>query len=289
MSYSVHTVIFGYPISFVGDLLESTLPVDDAYGLCQRRQSDSNQRKGFPGTDSGRISSGKNDFRMDNKAAAAGPFAAVPAGKYHDNVLYPQHCLGFIGWLFGWVMSGGFSVLLFFIILFSLGGAVLPYIYIRSEAKKANLLRKKEVLPLVQQLKVLSRSGVGTSFNALAGIVVEDATGVLMKDIQEAVEDISRGKGRKEALLEMAEKTGSPVVKEVMEVILDAEEKELPLYGVLESIETRLLLDIETRADEIKSKDEDALALPLAGLILPANMILMVAPGIIGIKSMMTF
>lgn len=196
---------------------------------------------------------------------------------------------GFIGWLFGWVMTGEISVLLFFIVLFSLGGAFLPYIYIRSEAKKANLIRKKEVLPLVQQLKVLSRSGVGTSFNALAGIVVEDATGVLMKDIQEAVEDISRGKGRKEALLEMAEKTGSSVVKEVMELILDAEEKELPLYDVLESIETRLLLDIETRADEIKSKDEDALALPLAGLILPANMILMVAPGIIGIKSMMTF
>lgn len=196
---------------------------------------------------------------------------------------------GFFGWSFGVTLSGRISSAMAFTLAGACAGTALPYVYIRSEAQKAGATRKKEVLPLIQQLKVLSRSGVGTTFNALAAIVVEDASGVLMNDIRDAVEDISRGKGRKEALLAMAEKTGSSVVKEVVELILDAEEKELPLYGVLESIETRLLLDIETRADEIRNKDEDALALPLAGLILPANMILMVAPGIIGIKSMLSF
>lgn len=195
---------------------------------------------------------------------------------------------GFLGWSFGWILSGYLSSALTFALVVAFTGSALPYLYIRSEALKAGVLRKKEILPLIQQLKVLSRSGVGTTFNALAAIVVEEASGVLMEDIRGAIDDINRGKGRKEALLSMADITGSPVVKEVIELILDAEEKELPLYGVLESIETRMLLDIETRADEVKNKDEDALALPLAGLILPANMILMVAPGIIGIRSMIS-
>lgn len=196
---------------------------------------------------------------------------------------------GFLGWSFGRIFSGSLSSVIFFSLLGSLAGFSLPYLYLRSEAKKAGVLRKKEILPLIQQLKVLSKSGVGTTFNALAAIVVEDAEGVLMNDIKDVVDEISRGKGRQEALLSMADRTGSLVVKEVVELILDAEDKELPLYEVLESIETRLLLEIETRADELKNKDEDALALPLAGLILPANMILMVAPGVINIRTMMNF
>jgi len=181
------------------------------------------------------------------------------------------------------------SVTLPFMVCGGALGAIYPALYLDNEAKKADERRKREMLPFVQQLKILAKSGFGSSFKALASVALEDSRGLIAEDFRDALHDIERGKGRREALLGMVDKTNSPLVKEVVDLILDAEEKELPLYNVLEGIESRLIAEIETKADEMRAKDEDAMALPLAGLLLPAIMIIILAPGLINIRIILRF
>ncbi|MGQ9825532.1 MAG: type II secretion system F family protein [Desulfotomaculales bacterium] len=181
------------------------------------------------------------------------------------------------------------TILIVFTVFGGVGGAALPLFYVHQEAQKADKARKKEMLPLIQQLKVLAKSGIGTTFSSLAAVVVEDNRGVLAGDIREAMEEMSLGKNRREAILDMVERSNSRLLKEVMELILDAEEKDLPLYSVLEGVESRLINDIEVSADEAQAKAEDKMAIPLAAMLLPANLIIMIAPGLINARSLLNF
>jgi len=80
------------------------------------------------------------------------------------------------------------SITLIFCIVGGIIGAALPLIYVYQETQKADQSRTKEMLPLIQLLKVLAKSGVGTSFSALAAISLEDTRGHLAADIRDALE-----------------------------------------------------------------------------------------------------
>ncbi|NPV74321.1 MAG: type II secretion system F family protein [Pelotomaculum sp.] len=181
------------------------------------------------------------------------------------------------------------SVAIIFSVFGGIAGASLPLLYVYLEAQKADRARVREMLPLIQQLKVLAKSGLGTTFGALASIAVEDSQGVLAEDLREVLNEVSLGRSRREAILSMVDRSRSKLLREVMELILDAEDKELPLYGVLEGVESRLLNDIEVKADEATAKAEDKMAIPLAAMLLPANMLIMIAPGVISAKSLLNF
>jgi len=87
----------------------------------------------------------------------------------------------------------------------------------------------------------------------------------------------------------MVKRSRSKLLKEVMDQILDSEDKEIPLYKTLEVMESRLLKDIELKADAHQSKLEDKLAIPLAAMLVPASMIIIMAPGLINARSLLHF
>lgn len=181
------------------------------------------------------------------------------------------------------------SVVILFSVVSGFIGISLPLLYVYLEAQKADQARTREMLPFIQQLKVLAKSGLGTTFGALAAITIEDSRGMLAEDLREMTNEVSQGKSRREAIVGMVERSNSKLLREVMELILDAEDKELPLYNVLEGVESRLLNDIEVKADEAMAKAEDKMAIPLAAMLLPANMLIMIGPGVISARSLLNF
>lgn len=181
------------------------------------------------------------------------------------------------------------SIVLVISLIGGLAGWAFPLLYVYSNAQKAVARREREILPLVQQLKILAKSGVGTTFDALASVVLEDEEGFLSQDFQDALHEGVQKGNRRQAMLDMAERSGSKTVKEVIDLIIEAETKEIPLYDVLEGVETSLLNMIEVKASDAKAKAEDRMAIPLAAMLLPANMLIMIGPGLINAKAMFNF
>lgn len=169
-----------------------------------------------------------------------------------------------------------------------LGAATLPA-YIWGKAKDSREQRKRELLPLVQQLKVASATGVGTSYDALFAIADEDEESLLSYDLRLARSAAHRGASLRDTLLDAAKRTGVKEFIELIETILDAEEKHVPLYQVLAGIEERMLNDIEVAADNAESKVEDKLAVPLAAMLFPAYIIVIVGPGMLNVSKAFTF
>ena len=181
------------------------------------------------------------------------------------------------------------SIVLVITLIGGLAGGAFPILYVYTQAEKAIAQREREVLPLIQQLKILAKSGVGTTFNALASVVVEDEDSLLSRDFREAIHQGVQTGDRRKALIDMIPRTGSKTVKEVVGLILEAEAKEIPLYDVLEGLETTLLNDIDVKASDAQAKAEDRMAIPLAAFLLPANLLIIIGPGILNAKAIFNF
>lgn len=169
-----------------------------------------------------------------------------------------------------------------------LGAAALPG-YVWEKAKESRAQRKRELLPVVQQLKVASATGVGTSYDALFAIASEDMESLLAYDLRQARDAAGRGASLREALLEAAKRTGVKEFVELIETILDAEEKHVPLYQVLSGIEERMLNDIEVAASNAEAATDDKLAIPLAAMLFPAYIIVLVGPGMLKVGEAFKF
>lgn len=169
-----------------------------------------------------------------------------------------------------------------------LGAAALPA-YIWEKAKESREQRKRELLPLVQQLKVASASGVGTSYDALFAIADEDYDSLLAYDLRQARAAAGRGDSLSDTLPEVADRSGVKEFVELIETILDAEEKHVPLYKVLAGIENRMLNEIEVAASNAEAKSDDKLAIPLAAMLFPAYIIIIVGPGLLNVSKAFKF
>lgn len=169
-----------------------------------------------------------------------------------------------------------------------LGAAALPG-YIWGKAKESCEQRKRELLPMVQQLKVASATGVGTSYDALFSIADEDVESLLAYDLRQARDAVVRGFPLRDSLLDVAKRTGVKEFIELIETILDAEEKHVPLHQVLAGIEERMLNGIEVAAANAESKTDDKLAVPLAAMLFPAYIIIIVGPGMLKVGEAFRF
>jgi len=174
--------------------------------------------------------------------------------------------------------------LLFGALVFSI-----PIIYVSTTAGERLAKADREYLPLLMLMKTLSNTSAGNSFDALAMAAIEDSGGVLAGELSRAFSRVSRGVDKEVALMEAAQRVGLEDFTRFIDAVIEADKKGTHLVNVLEQLIGTAFHNIDILTTKKKGSSDRLLAIPLAGMILPASAIIMIGPGAIAAMQAMTF
>jgi tight adherence protein C len=223
------------------------------------------------------------DFRrgLDRQIALAGDYLGLLAEEYVALSLVSFVLgLGF-GIVFGWVAE---SVTVF-AILGAAFGSLVPYLQVSGEAQR----RIKEVgrgLPYVIDLMALAMSA-GLDFPGAVRQVVEKSSNPddpLTEELGRLLNELSLGRTRKQALLDLMARAPAPAVTEFVTALVQAEERGNPVSEVLQIQAGVSRMRRTVAAEESAAKAGVKMVLPLF-LLFGSIMLLVMGPMLLKLAS----
>jgi len=162
-------------------------------------------------------------------------------------------------------------------------GYLLPVIWLGSkiQARKAEILR---ALPDALDLLTISVEA-GLGFDAALAKVVEKWDNALTREFARVLAEIQVGRLRRQALRDMAERVDVPELKSFIAAVIQADQLGASIGRTLHVQAAQMRLKRRQRAEEMARKAPIKMLLPLAFLILPALMIVIMGPAVISIKN----
>lgn len=171
-------------------------------------------------------------------------------------------------------------------LLFGLGGAAFagygPRIWVLGRIKR----RQKEIwrsLPDAFDLitaSVEAGLGVDASFTR----VIEKVSGPLAEELTRTMREISMGRSRREAFLDMADRTGVDELRSLINAIVQAEQMGISIGTVIRVQTGVIRTKRRQRAEEQAFKAPIKMVFPLVFFIFPAIMVVIGGPAIIQMK-----
>lgn len=218
--------------------------------------------------------------RLDRQIGLAGDYYGLTADEFLALSVVSTFAGAALGAVVGWMLGFGEMMV---IVGTMLGGAT-PYLQITGIAQE----RLKSIgrgLPYVIDLMALSM-GAGLDFPGAVRQVVEKSSNPddpLVEEFTLILQTINLGRTRKEALLEFARRAPVDAVTEVVNALIQAEERGNPVAEVLAIQATVSRTRRSVRAEEMAAKAGVQLVMPLM-LVFLCIMGLLLGPALMNIS-----
>lgn len=174
-----------------------------------------------------------------------------------------------------------------FIYLFAaLLGYRLPYGFIQGKAK-ARQHEIQKALPFTLDLISISVEA-GMAFDGAMQIVMEKSKGPMADELNLTLREIRLGKGRNEALTDMAERVGIDDLKSFVTAVTYIARLGGSLVDVIRIQAQAMRIKRRQRAEEKAMKTPVKIMIPLVFFIFPSMFIVILGPAIISIMQSMT-
>jgi tight adherence protein C len=157
----------------------------------------------------------------------------------------------------------------------------IPDLLLREWAAERERNVEVQLADVIDYLAILTEAGL--SFEAAIEVLVADTGGPTADQMALVLRDLQHGLPRADALRGLERRTDSPVLRELTEATVDAEENGLPMQTLLHAHarrarEQRALGD-ESRANRLGLR----LVVPVVVCVVPALLIVMAGPAILHI------
>ena len=181
------------------------------------------------------------------------------------------------------LLNGG-SVSYFFLLVFSIPfGFFLPDILLVNRVEKRKELISEKLPEAIDLLSMCVSSGLAFS-NALSK-VSEMQKGPVSAEFMRVNTQVQIGQARSEALLEMAERTGSKPMLRFVNAVVQVDRYGIPISGALREQAIEMRAERRSLAREKGQKVPIKILGPIMICFLPCVVIIVLAPAIIGIIS----
>jgi len=165
-------------------------------------------------------------------------------------------------------------------------GYRLPYGFIQGKAK-ARQHEIQKALPFTLDLISISVEA-GMAFDGAMQIVMEKSKGPMADELNLTLREIRLGKGRNEALIDMAERVGIDDLKSFVTAVTYIARLGGSLVDVIRIQAQAMRIKRRQRAEEKAMKTPVKIMIPLVFFIFPSMFIVILGPAIISIMQSMT-
>lgn len=155
----------------------------------------------------------------------------------------------------------------------------IPFIWIDnvSKARKKSMQR---ALPDAADL-IVTMVEAGMSIDSALAKVAEDTTGPLAEELRFTMRETTLGRARKDALLDLVERTAVPELRAFMQSIVHAQATGVPLGKVLRTQSHEIRLKKRQRAEESARKAPVKVLVVMIFFVMPALMLTLLGPALI--------
>lgn len=206
------------------------------------------------------------------------------ANKYTPNRILLNQVLLAVIFMFGFgVIMKSFtsSVNWLFLILIGFIGFYIPLVFFRAKARERQDEIKKALPDLLDMLYISVEAGL--SFDAAMKTTAQKMKGPLSQEITRAMDDISKGRDREEALRSIGLRTRVDDVASFITAIIQSEQLGSNIANMLR-IQSRVMREKRRqRAEEAAMKIPLKMLFPLIFFLFPALLIVILGPAMISI------
>lgn len=161
------------------------------------------------------------------------------------------------------------------------GGFFLPHLMLTSRITKRQTEIRKAMPDALDLLTICVEAGLG--FDAALSKVSEKWENELSLAFTRAIREIQLGKPRREALKDMSDRLGIPEMTSFVAAIIQSEQLGVSMAKVLRIQSDQMRLKRRQRAEEEAHKAPVKMIIPMALLIFPSIMIIILTPAAIQI------
>jgi len=161
------------------------------------------------------------------------------------------------------------------------GGFFLPHLMLSSRITKRQTEIRKAMPDALDLLTVCVEAGLG--FDAAMAKVSEKWENELSMAFSRAIREVQLGKVRREALRDMADRLGIPEMTSFVAAIIQSEQLGVSMAKVLRIQSDQMRMKRRQRAEEEAHKAPVKMLIPMALLIFPSIMIIILTPAAIQI------
>jgi tight adherence protein C len=163
--------------------------------------------------------------------------------------------------------------------LLGLLGLYLPYIWLRRRVE-ARQLRLRRALPDALDLMAIAVSA-GLSLDSAMAEVVQRWSGDLSRELQQVLTEMQLGASRREALLNLVERTDLDELRLLVAALLQADELGANLSETLSVQAEQLRIRRRQISEEKARKAPVKMLIPMVGFIFPAMFVVLLAPAVL--------
>lgn len=161
------------------------------------------------------------------------------------------------------------------------GGFFLPHLLLTSKITRRQTEIRKAMPDALDLLTVCVEAGLG--FDAAMSKVAEKWENELSLAFTRAIREVQLGKVRREALRDMADRLGIPEMTSFVAAIIQSEQLGVSMAKVLRIQSDQMRMKRRQRAEEEAHKAPVKMLIPMALLIFPSIMIIILTPAAIQI------
>jgi tight adherence protein C len=215
--------------------------------------------------------------------------AGRPTNQHFTRFVATKAGLGF-GLFFGgfWLMVGlaPFTTTILTAATLGIVGFLLPSISLGRTIKKRQAAIKK-ALPDALDLITIGVSA-GLAFDGAIGEIVEKWDNELSQEFSTMLGELRMGAGRRQALLNLADRTQVDEIQIFTSQLIQADELGMSLTDTLLTLANQMRLRRRQRAEELAHKAAVKMLIPLVFLIFPALFIVILGPAVQDLYGFMT-
>jgi tight adherence protein C len=155
-------------------------------------------------------------------------------------------------------------------------GVWAPFHWLRMRVRRRQLAMRKRLPDALDLLMLCVEAGLGldAAFRRVSG----EMEGPFAEEIRQMLHEVSLGKPRREALLEMAARTQIPEVEVVVNAVIQSQQMGSSLSQTLHSQSQVLRLRRRQRAEQVARQASVKMAFPLVLCMMPSLFIVVLGP-----------
>lgn len=157
----------------------------------------------------------------------------------------------------------------------------LPDVYLRATAAERQHKIVRELPDMLDMLTISVEAGLG--FDQAVSRYVQHSLGPLGKEFGIALMEIQAGRSRREALRSMGDRVDVPELRTFVMAIVQADVFGVSVSDVLRTQSREMRIKRRQRAEELAQMAPAKMAFPLVVCILPATLIVVLTPAVIGL------
>ncbi len=182
--------------------------------------------------------------------------------------------------------SGSFSgAVVLPLLLLGLTGAAIPYVWLEMRIRRRQSIIWKSLPDAFDLITTMVEAGLGLD-SALAR-VAEKVPGPFAAELRTAIREVALGKPRRQALMDMAERTGVEDLSTFVNAIVQAEQMGVSVGQVLRVQSDQMRTRRRQRAEQAARRAAILLIFPIIFCNLPALFIVGIGPTAIALMKML--